>query len=78
MTRFQIGVGPNMQTAHVRQIDAPTKLSLCQSVNVVRDYKGPFSFSNAAICKRCIKKMLELNGDTVVTAELIGVQSIED
>jgi hypothetical protein len=85
MKLYQAAIGPSQTNLHIYEVEPSRldyqtiKLSLCQSVNCVRNYKGPVSQSNSKLCRRCftvLKKTLP-DGEGI-TAEMIGVQTIED
>lgn len=82
MKKYQAGVGPSMTALHIYEIPVPPetiKMSLCGSTNVVRNYKSVVSVSNAKLCKRCFRKLQStLGSDAGITADMIGVSSIED
>jgi hypothetical protein len=83
MTTYQAGVGPSQTNLHLYQTppvyaDTP-KLALCGGVNVVRNYKAEVSISNVKLCKRCFFLLQKAIGSAAgITAEMIGVSSIED
>jgi hypothetical protein len=80
MTCYQAGVGPNLQTLHIyaKGQSQGLRLSLCEAVNIARNYRGAVSISNAKLCKRCFSALQKsLPPDTGITAEMIGVSSIE-
>jgi hypothetical protein len=83
VTTYQAGIGPSQTNLHIYQTpplhaDVP-KMALCGAVNVVRNYKAEVSISNAKLCKRCFFLLQKVIGsDAGITAEMIGVSSIED
>ena len=80
--KYQAGVGPNMTFCHIYEIPPEgerAKISLCGSVNVARNYKGPISIANAKLCQRCFKLLQrKIPSGSAITADLIGVSSIEE
>jgi hypothetical protein len=80
--KYQAGVGPNMTALHIYKLDVVdprNRLSLCELTNIARNYKGPVSIKNVNLCKRCFRKLQNtLSSGAGITAEMIGVQTLED
>ena len=81
MTKYQAGVGPSMTNLHIYEIrpdDPRNRLSLCQSTNVARNYKGVVAMENTKLCRRCFSMLQKsLPAGAGISAELIGVHAIE-
>lgn len=77
---YQAGVGPSMTRCHIYRVPADpgdrVKLSLCDQVNVVLNYKADLSFKDANMCRRCAVKFLQ-EFEGVPTAADVGVTWLE-
>lgn len=82
IARYQAGVGPQMSVCHIYEVPADpqsrVKLSLCNRVNVVRNYKANFSFNNMNVCVTCKKKFVAAWAGRPLSPADLGVSSIED
>jgi len=78
--KYQAAIGPDMVKLHIYAPDPETpryRPSLCERVNVARNYQGAVSMSRANLCKRCFSILQKsLDKDAAITAELIGVSAI--
>ena len=78
--QFQACIGPSMSKAHLRQIGADNRLTVCAGTSVVQDYKGQLSADNlCGKCGRYVVALLKLERhtkDVSLTAEIIGVSEI--
>lgn len=72
---FQAVISPSLLKVHLVDRDSENlSITLCQKTSVVGAFTG--RLPAVKLCQSCVKKMFEMQGAEIVTAQLIGVREI--